>query len=190
MDDGSRDGSPEILDALAAADPRIRVIRQPRNMGKGARDPHRHRAHARRHRPDPGRRSRVRPGRLSGARSRRSSRARPTRCSDRASPSASQRQDPALLARRRQPLPDVADQHPQRHQPDGHGDLLQGRPGRRPEADAAQQRSLRHRAGADDASWRSGTSGSTKCRSAITVARSPRARRSAGRTPCRRSGRS
>jgi len=36
VDDGSRDGSPEILDQLAAADPRIRVIRQPRNMGKGA----------------------------------------------------------------------------------------------------------------------------------------------------------
>src|SRR4029078_9518266 len=36
VDDGSRDRSPEILDELAAADPRIRVIRQPRNMGKGA----------------------------------------------------------------------------------------------------------------------------------------------------------
>src|SRR6187401_1075732 len=36
VDDGSRDGSPEILDALAAADPRIRVFRQPHNMGKGA----------------------------------------------------------------------------------------------------------------------------------------------------------
>jgi len=35
VDDGSRDGSPEILDALAAQDPRIRVFRQPRNMGKG-----------------------------------------------------------------------------------------------------------------------------------------------------------
>jgi glycosyltransferase involved in cell wall biosynthesis len=35
VDDGSRDGSPEILDALAAKDSRIRVIRQPRNMGKG-----------------------------------------------------------------------------------------------------------------------------------------------------------
>src|SRR4029079_7309864 len=35
VDDGSRDGSADILDALAAADPRIRVIRQPRNMGKG-----------------------------------------------------------------------------------------------------------------------------------------------------------
>src|SRR5258705_9691934 len=35
VDDGSRDGSPEILDALAAADPRIRVFRQPHNMGKG-----------------------------------------------------------------------------------------------------------------------------------------------------------
>jgi glycosyltransferase involved in cell wall biosynthesis len=36
VDDGSRDGSPEILEGLAAADPRIRVFRQPRNMGKGA----------------------------------------------------------------------------------------------------------------------------------------------------------
>jgi glycosyltransferase involved in cell wall biosynthesis len=36
VDDGSRDGSPEILDALAAGDPRIRVVRQPHNMGKGA----------------------------------------------------------------------------------------------------------------------------------------------------------
>src|SRR5436305_15327800 len=36
VDDGSRDGSPEILDELAVADPRIRVFRQPHNMGKGA----------------------------------------------------------------------------------------------------------------------------------------------------------
>jgi glycosyltransferase involved in cell wall biosynthesis len=36
VDDGSRDGSPEILDAMAVADPRIRVFRQPKNMGKGA----------------------------------------------------------------------------------------------------------------------------------------------------------
>src|SRR3954466_5360152 len=36
VDDGSRDRSVEILTALAAADPRIRVFRQPRNMGKGA----------------------------------------------------------------------------------------------------------------------------------------------------------
>ena len=36
VDDGSRDRSAEILDELAAADSRIRVIRQPRNMGKGA----------------------------------------------------------------------------------------------------------------------------------------------------------
>jgi len=36
VDDGSRDGSPEILDRLAAEDPRIRVFRQPKNMGKGA----------------------------------------------------------------------------------------------------------------------------------------------------------
>jgi glycosyltransferase involved in cell wall biosynthesis len=36
VDDGSKDGSPEILDALAKDDPRIRVFRQPHNMGKGA----------------------------------------------------------------------------------------------------------------------------------------------------------
>jgi glycosyltransferase involved in cell wall biosynthesis len=36
VDDGSRDESVAILEGLAAADPRIRVIRQPRNMGKGA----------------------------------------------------------------------------------------------------------------------------------------------------------
>src|SRR5436190_11630238 len=36
VDDGSRDGSPDILEQLAAADPRIRVFRQPQNMGKGA----------------------------------------------------------------------------------------------------------------------------------------------------------
>src|SRR5260221_12919295 len=36
VDDGSRDGSADILDALAAADPRIRVIRQPLHMGKSA----------------------------------------------------------------------------------------------------------------------------------------------------------
>ena len=36
VDDGSRDASPQILDELAAADPRIRVFRQPHNMGKGA----------------------------------------------------------------------------------------------------------------------------------------------------------
>jgi glycosyltransferase involved in cell wall biosynthesis len=36
VDDGSRDGSADILHELAAADARIRVFRQPRNMGKGA----------------------------------------------------------------------------------------------------------------------------------------------------------
>jgi glycosyltransferase involved in cell wall biosynthesis len=36
VDDGSRDGSADILESLAAQEPRIRVFRQPRNMGKGA----------------------------------------------------------------------------------------------------------------------------------------------------------
>ena len=36
VDDGSRDRSADILDELAADDSRVRVIRQPRNMGKGA----------------------------------------------------------------------------------------------------------------------------------------------------------
>ena len=36
VDDGSRDESVEILESLAAQDPRIRLFRQPHNMGKGA----------------------------------------------------------------------------------------------------------------------------------------------------------
>jgi glycosyltransferase involved in cell wall biosynthesis len=36
VDDGSRDNSRQILAGLAAADPRVRVILQPHNMGKGA----------------------------------------------------------------------------------------------------------------------------------------------------------
>ena len=35
VDDGSSDSTAEMLDALAAADDRIRVIRQGRNQGKG-----------------------------------------------------------------------------------------------------------------------------------------------------------
>jgi glycosyltransferase involved in cell wall biosynthesis len=36
VDDGSRDGSAEVVEALAAAEPRIRLIRHERNQGKGA----------------------------------------------------------------------------------------------------------------------------------------------------------
>jgi glycosyltransferase involved in cell wall biosynthesis len=36
VDDASRDGSADLLDELASADPRIRVVRQPVNKGKGA----------------------------------------------------------------------------------------------------------------------------------------------------------
>jgi glycosyltransferase involved in cell wall biosynthesis len=36
VDDGSIDASVTILESLASTDPRIRVFRQPRNMGKGA----------------------------------------------------------------------------------------------------------------------------------------------------------
>ena len=36
VDDGSTDGSRELLAGLAATNPRMRVIAQPRNMGKGA----------------------------------------------------------------------------------------------------------------------------------------------------------
>src|SRR3954451_17737536 len=36
VDDGSRDASAEILESLAAEDPRIRFFKQPHNMGKGA----------------------------------------------------------------------------------------------------------------------------------------------------------
>jgi glycosyltransferase involved in cell wall biosynthesis len=36
VDDGSRDGSREILSDLQTAHPQIRVLLQPKNMGKGA----------------------------------------------------------------------------------------------------------------------------------------------------------
>jgi glycosyltransferase involved in cell wall biosynthesis len=35
VDDGSTDRSPDLLDELASSDQRVRVIKQPRNMGKG-----------------------------------------------------------------------------------------------------------------------------------------------------------
>lgn len=36
VDDGSHDGSREVLHRLQAADPRVKVLLQPKNMGKGA----------------------------------------------------------------------------------------------------------------------------------------------------------
>ncbi len=36
VDDGSRDGSPAVLARLAAADARMRILRQPRNQGQSA----------------------------------------------------------------------------------------------------------------------------------------------------------
>jgi glycosyltransferase involved in cell wall biosynthesis len=36
VDDGSRDGSRELLTAMAAERPQMRVVLQPHNMGKGA----------------------------------------------------------------------------------------------------------------------------------------------------------
>ena len=36
VDDGSRDATPQIADELAAADPRVRAVHHPRNLGYGA----------------------------------------------------------------------------------------------------------------------------------------------------------
>ncbi|HEX9551113.1 MAG TPA: glycosyltransferase family 2 protein, partial [Candidatus Limnocylindrales bacterium] len=36
VDDGSRDATPRIADELAAADPRVRAVHHPRNLGYGA----------------------------------------------------------------------------------------------------------------------------------------------------------
>ena len=36
IDDGSRDGSAELVEQLAARDPRIRLVRHPRNLGYGS----------------------------------------------------------------------------------------------------------------------------------------------------------
>src|SRR5689334_19884074 len=36
VDDGSTDGTPVLIEALAARDPALRLLRHPRNVGKGA----------------------------------------------------------------------------------------------------------------------------------------------------------
>jgi dolichyl-phosphate beta-glucosyltransferase len=36
VDDGSKDGTVQVVEEIAAGDPRVRVVRQPRNRGKGA----------------------------------------------------------------------------------------------------------------------------------------------------------
>ena len=87
----------------------------------------------------------------------------------------------ALQGGRARPQP--RDEPPLRPAADRRGDLLQGVPRRSPQGAPAALRALRILSRGDGACRRGGGSASWNCRSRITSAPAPRARRSAGVTP-------
>ncbi len=93
-----------------------------------------------------------------------------------------------LLALGRQPVPHAPVQHVHRPEPDRHGDLLQDGPAGAAAVASALGEPLRHRARTDRAAGPGRGADLRACRSATTAARTPRERRSAGRTVCRRCG--
>ena len=92
-----------------------------------------------------------------------------------------------VLAPRRQPLPQPADERPLQHDALGHGDGLQGVSHRGAALARPPRGRLRDRARDHGRRSARRSCGSTSCRSPTTAARTTRARRSPGATASRRS---
>ena len=140
VDDGSTDGTREMLATLDAAATTCEVLYHERNRGKGAALRTGFAAGHRRHRHRPGRRPGVRPSQYPAAdpADRRGRGRRGLRLAvhgRRAAPRA------LLLALRGQPRADHALEHVHRPEPDRHGDLLQGLPPRGDRGHPAHARS-------------------------------------------------
>ena len=194
VDDGSSDGTAEVLDGVPGRDVPTpptsgsSCVHHERNQGKGAAVRTAIVARHGRHRPHPGRRPRVRSARVPEA-----APAHPRRSRRRRLRLALRRQPaprPALLAHGGQPAAHDALQRVHQPEPHRHGDLLQGLPGRRPAPHPAPLEPLRPRAGAHRQGRPPALPHLRGADLATTGAPTARARRSAGRTPCRPSGRS
>ncbi len=145
VDDGSSDGTREVLAGTAGEG--CRIVLHPENRGKGAAVRTGIAAGHRGSPPHPGCRPRIRPRRLSAP-----PRPRPRRCARGLWLPLPERRPPPHVAdrRRRQPLSDRHDPRPLRARAQRHGDLLQAGAGRRAEGDAAPRLRLRYRAGDHD----------------------------------------
>ena len=129
VDDGSTDGTGELLREWESGREGV-VLITAGEQGQGRGDPGGDPAHRRRDRGDPGRRHGVRPGRRARAcrADRAGSRRRRVRLTPLGRPPSARL---PLLAPRRQPFPVARDRAPLQHDPQRHGDGLQGIPQRR-----------------------------------------------------------